>query len=82
MNSLIEQEEHTEKCREHGINLNYFCEDCSKSACCECKMFGEHQNHSFKPINQIYQDKYNRIRDLLSTLKSKIMEKEELLTEI
>lgn len=45
-------------------------------------MFGEHQSHSFKAIKLIYEEKYNRIRDLLSGLKSKIIEKEEILTEI
>lgn len=66
----------------HGINLNYFCMDCNKSACCECKMFGEHQSHSFQPITEIYKQKYSKIRDLLSTLKTKIIQKEELLTDI
>jgi tripartite motif-containing protein 37 len=79
---IFENIEETEKCREHGISLNYFCEDCHKSACCECKMFGAHQTHLFTPISLVYETKYETIRDLLSSLKGRIIQKEEVLTEI
>ena len=54
MGSLFEQEQQIQKCREHGISLNYFCVDCKLSCCCQCKMFGSHQSHNFKNMDTVY----------------------------
>jgi predicted transcriptional regulator len=45
-------------------------------------MFGKHQSHHFKPMDIIYEAKYERIRELISELKGRIIKKEEILTEI
>jgi hypothetical protein len=82
LQTVLEDCEEAERCGEHGISLNYFCEDCRRSACCECKMFGAHQQHRFTPISLLYEHKYSQIRDLLSELRSRIVEEEHGLTEM
>lgn len=45
-------------------------------------MFGAHQQHRFAPISQLYEHKYQKIRDLLSELRNRIVEQEHSLTEV
>lgn len=33
-------------CSYHGVNLGYYCKDCSKVLCCECVMFGDRGGNS------------------------------------
>jgi hypothetical protein len=44
-------------------------------------MFGQHQQHTFAPISQLYEHKYQQIRDLLSHLRARIFQQEHSLTE-
>ena len=45
-------------------------------------MFGSHQEHQFEPISLVYEQKYSRVREMLSALKSEIMGKEQTLTQL
>jgi chromosome segregation ATPase len=45
-------------------------------------MLGSHKAHLFTPISLVYEAKYEKIRDLLNSLKGRIIQKEEVLAEI
>lgn len=40
-------------------------------------MFGTHQDHHFQPMALIYEEKYSRIRDLLTSLKGHLFRTED-----
>ncbi len=44
-----------EICKEHGIDVSYFCFDClCKCICSECVVIGTHRNHDVMNIKRAY----------------------------
>ena len=62
VNDLIEYKTQEEICQEHDVQINYYCTNCEEPVCCECQMFGNHEGHSLKKINPVYQAKYDKLR--------------------
>lgn len=76
-----------ELCKEHNINLLYYCSNCNESLCSDCYMFGnKHKEHEICKLDNVYmthiekikkesnevQEKYNKLKKLLNILEDRI----------
>jgi len=46
----------SEVCRDHGVQLDYYCQTCKEPICSECAMFGgdKHKDHKFLRLAEVY----------------------------
>lgn len=72
LSNIDSNEKLKEKCPEHRIEMQYYCEDCKDPMCSDCGMFGKHRGHNIIHLNKIYQENKNKILNELAKFDNKI----------
>ena len=47
------EEPATDKCKEHGRQIEVVCVDCRERICTNCALFGSHKNHDIRSEEEI-----------------------------
>ena len=75
INSIKENPNNNNMCKEHGEPLSYLCLDCmSNCVCPECVIHGIHKNHEVLNIKKAFPIIYKNIKDMHNNLNNKIKE--------
>lgn len=70
---ILKEEDQSQFCSIHNLQLMYFCETCKKPICSDCAMLSKnHKNHEFQSINNIYQQHLSKIQEESLLLQAKI----------
>lgn len=73
-----------DKCDIHNEKLSVYCWTCKKCICHQCALFGgtQHENHSFKPLDEIYNQHASQVKEEMEALKRRLRELISLDQEI
>lgn len=64
-----------DKCTEHSMKMQYFCQTCSRVICSDCVMFTKsHEGHKFERIRAVYEKRVDQLNREMSLIKRKIDE--------
>ncbi|GAB1607185.1 E3 ubiquitin-protein ligase TRIM37-like, partial [Argonauta hians] len=64
-----------DKCEEHDEKLSVYCWVCHQSICHKCALWGgTHTGHTFKPLDSVYDDHYNKLKEEVKQLKRRYVE--------
>lgn len=63
------------RCEVHSEKLSVFCWSCQISICHQCALWGgTHSGHTFKPLEEVYEQHVNQIKDEVSHLRRRLVE--------
>jgi len=72
-----------DKCEQHEEKLSVFCWTCRKCICHQCALWGgTHSGHTFKPLDEIYDQHVSRVKEEVSMLRRRLMELISLVQEV
>jgi len=72
-----------EQCLEHAEKLSVYCWTCSKCICHQCALWGgTHSGHDFRPLDEIYREHCNRVREEVASLRRRLMDLISLVQEV
>jgi tripartite motif-containing protein 37 len=72
-----------DKCKLHAEKLSVYCWTCSQCICHQCALWGgTHTGHTFKPLEEIYDQHVAQIKEEVSLLRRKLMELISLVQEV
>lgn len=63
------------RCETHSEKLSVYCVGCRVSICHQCALWGgTHSGHTFKPLEDVYQQHVTQIKDEVSQLRRRLVE--------
>ncbi|XP_053545055.1 E3 ubiquitin/ISG15 ligase TRIM25-like [Bombina bombina] len=65
------------KCSTHKKLLEYYCTEDAACICVSCSLAGEHRGHQVELLNEAYEKKKNKLRNVLQKLTTKIEKTEK-----
>lgn len=72
-----------DKCKLHAEKLSVFCRTCSQCICHQCALWGgTHTGHTFKPLEEVYDQHVSLIKEEVSLLRRRLMELISLVQEV
>jgi len=72
-----------DRCESHEEKLSVYCWTCSKCICHQCALWGgTHSGHTFKPLDDIYDQHVLHIKGEVSQLRRRLMELISLVQEV
>ncbi|RXG74022.1 E3 ubiquitin-protein ligase TRIM37 [Armadillidium vulgare] len=72
-----------DKCEPHQEKLSVYCWTCSICICHQCALWGgTHSGHTFKPLEDIYEQHLTQIREEVAHLKRRLHELVSLVQEV
>ncbi|XP_014663122.1 PREDICTED: E3 ubiquitin-protein ligase TRIM37-like [Priapulus caudatus] len=77
--------ESTEKdtCDVHREKLSVYCWSCRVCICHQCALWGgTHTNHTFKPLDEVYEQHITSIKEEVAALRRRLMELISLVQEV
>merc|ERR1719309_1386681 len=78
-----ENNDNKDKCELHEEKLSVFCWTCRKCICHQCALWGgTHSGHTFKPLDEIYDQHVLHIKEEVSLLRRRLMELISLVQEV
>jgi len=57
-------------CSEHGSQLEFWCDNCSKGVCQVCLLKGSHKGHSYTPVREVRNAVYISVKNSLKSAMS------------
>ncbi|KAL1140618.1 hypothetical protein AAG570_000548 [Ranatra chinensis] len=70
-------------CTIHEEKLSVYCWSCRKTICHQCALWGgTHSGHTFKPLEEVYEQHANQVKDEVSQLRRRLMELFSLIQEV
>lgn len=76
-------EQEKDVCELHNEKLSVYCWTCRLCICHQCALWGGmHSGHTFKPLEDVYDDHMSRINDEVSQLKRRHVELISLVQEV
>ena len=64
-----------DQCEKHEEKLSVYCWTCKKCICHQCALWGgTHSGHTFKPLDEIYDQHVVRVKEEVSLLRRRLME--------
>ncbi|KAK6629901.1 hypothetical protein RUM43_003722 [Polyplax serrata] len=80
----VDDDDHNkDRCETHSEKLSVYCWSCQISICHQCALWGgTHSGHTFKPLEEVYQQHVNQIKDEVSHLKRRLVELISLVQEV
>lgn len=74
---------HILRCEPHQEKLSVYCWTCSICICHQCALWGgTHSGHTFKPLEDIYEQHLTQIREEVAHLKRRLHELVSLVQEV
>ena len=72
-----------DKCKLHAEKLSVYCRTCSQCICHQCALWGgTHTGHTFKPLEEVYDQHVSLIKEEVSLLRRRLMELISLVQEV
>lgn len=72
-----------DRCTVHQEKLSVFCWTCRRCICHQCALWGgTHSGHTFKPLEEVYEDHVTQIKTEVGQLKRRLMELISLVQEV
>ncbi|XP_047504750.1 E3 ubiquitin-protein ligase TRIM37-like isoform X2 [Pieris napi] len=82
-NSATQRESFRDRCPSHQERLTVYCWTCRRCICHQCALWGgTHSGHTFKPLEEVYEQHVTQIRDEVSQLRRRLMELISLVQEV
>ncbi|XP_022108333.1 E3 ubiquitin-protein ligase TRIM37-like isoform X2 [Acanthaster planci] len=77
-------EQERDKCEAHNEKLSVYCWTCHKCICHQCALWGgtQHTGHTFKPLDEVYDQHVSQITEEVAALRRRLMELISLVQEI
>ncbi|VDM33444.1 unnamed protein product [Hydatigera taeniaeformis] len=70
-------------CESHNERLTVYCATCDRVICHRCALFdGRHGQHSFRPLDEVYQEHVDAIRREMVKLKNRRNEVQRLIEDV
>jgi B-box zinc finger len=80
---VLQKKNKMESCKEHKIQLLYFCNTCNVSLCSDCYMFGNlHKEHQIKHLKEIYDHHLEIVKSGIKELQFKLDKLTDYLARI
>ena len=71
------------RCETHSEKLSVYCWGCRVAICHQCALWGgTHSGHTFKPLEEVYQQHVNQIKDEVSQLRRRLVELISLVSKV
>ncbi|KAG0695212.1 E3 ubiquitin-protein ligase TRIM37 [Chionoecetes opilio] len=72
-----------DKCERHQEKLSVYCWTCGKCICHQCALWGgTHSGHTFKPLEEVYEQHTTQIREEVAQLRRRLHELVSLVQEV
>ncbi|XP_057669302.1 E3 ubiquitin-protein ligase TRIM37-like isoform X2 [Diorhabda carinulata] len=72
-----------DKCTTHLEKLSVYCWTCRCCICHQCALWGgTHSGHTFKPLNEVYDQHVSQIKDEVVQLRRRLMELISIVQEV
>ncbi|KAK9503406.1 hypothetical protein O3M35_009964 [Rhynocoris fuscipes] len=72
-----------DKCSTHEEKLSVYCWTCRKCICHQCALWGgTHSGHTFKPLDEVYDQHTAQIKEEISQLRRRLMELLSLMQDV
>merc|ERR1719508_100507 len=72
-----------DQCEQHEEKLSVYCWTCRKCICHQCALWGgTHSGHTFKPLDEIYDQHVARVKEEVALLRRRLMELISLVQEV
>lgn len=82
-NLAVPKTEASEKCANHGCELNYYCMTCSSAICSDCAMFTQdHKGHDFQHLANIHKQHVEQINAESKVLTKRLRDLENILQDL
>ncbi|XP_045783903.1 uncharacterized protein LOC123880057 [Maniola jurtina] len=82
-NSACQRDSCRDRCPTHQEKLTVYCWTCRWCICHQCALWGgKHSGHTFKPLEEVYDQHVTQIRDEVSQLRRRLMELITLVQDV
>lgn len=72
-----------DRCRTHQEKLSVYCWTCKCCICHQCALWGgTHTGHTFKPLEEVYEQHASQIKDEVAQLRRRLLELISLVQEV
>ncbi|XP_033627002.1 E3 ubiquitin-protein ligase TRIM37-like [Asterias rubens] len=73
-----------DKCETHNEKLSVYCWTCHKCICHQCALWGgtQHTGHTFKPLDEVYDQHVSQITEEVAALRRRLMELISLVQDV
>ena len=72
-----------DKCQNHSEKLSVYCWTCRECICHQCALWGgTHSGHTFKPLEEVYEQHVNHVKEEVSLLRRRLMELISMVQEV
>ncbi|KAJ9575105.1 hypothetical protein L9F63_007766, partial [Diploptera punctata] len=72
-----------DRCENHQEKLSVYCWTCRRCICHQCALWGgTHSGHTFKPLEEVYEQHITQIKDEVAQLRRRLMELISLVQEV
>ncbi|XP_073984979.1 E3 ubiquitin-protein ligase TRIM37-like isoform X3 [Rhodnius prolixus] len=72
-----------DRCSTHEEKLSVYCWTCRKCICHQCALWGgTHSGHTFKPLDEVYDQHTTQIKEEISQLRRRLMELLSLMQDV
>ncbi|XP_045474703.1 uncharacterized protein LOC123680709 isoform X2 [Harmonia axyridis] len=83
LNSSRGDENDRDKCPTHLEKLSVYCWTCRCCICHQCALWGgTHSGHTFKPLDEVYEQHVTQIKDEVAQLRRRLMELISIVQEV
>ncbi|XP_026329272.1 uncharacterized protein LOC113237172 isoform X2 [Hyposmocoma kahamanoa] len=82
-NSVTQRENFRDRCPTHQEKLTVYCWTCRRCICHQCALWGgTHSGHTFKPLEEVYEQHVTQIRDEVAQLRRRLLELISLVRDV
>ncbi|KAJ8917379.1 hypothetical protein NQ315_002403 [Exocentrus adspersus] len=83
LNSSRQDENDRDRCSTHLEKLSVYCWTCRCCICHQCALWGgTHSGHTFKPLDEVYEQHVTQIKDEVAQLRRRLMELISIVQEV
>ncbi|KAK7790087.1 hypothetical protein R5R35_012202 [Gryllus longicercus] len=83
LNSSRSEDNERDRCEAHQEKLSVYCWTCRRCICHQCALWGgTHSGHTFKPLEEVYEQHITQIKDEVAQLRRRLMELISLVQEV
>ncbi|KAJ3642872.1 hypothetical protein Zmor_025621 [Zophobas morio] len=83
LNSSRGDDNDRDKCSTHSEKLSVYCWTCRCCICHQCALWGgTHSGHTFKPLDEVYEQHVTQIKDEVTQLRRRLMELISIVQEV
>ncbi|XP_057658821.1 E3 ubiquitin-protein ligase TRIM37-like [Diorhabda carinulata] len=83
LNGSRSEDNDRDKCSTHLEKLSVYCWTCRCCICHQCALWGgTHSGHTFKPLDEVYEQHVTQIKDEVSQLRRRLMELISIVQEV